>query len=70
VYSNQGLKNGTERNETVLTVLFQKRNETKRKIYKKMRNEKKRNEIQRNGTDTKKNIVLCFLTYVTSLLAL
>jgi hypothetical protein len=35
----QGLKNVTERNETVLTVFFQKRNETKRKIFEKMRNE-------------------------------
>jgi hypothetical protein len=35
-----------------------------------MRNEKKRYEVQRNGTETKKNIVFCFLTYVTSLLAL
>jgi hypothetical protein len=50
----QGLKNVTERNETVLTVFFQKRNETKRKIFDEMRNEKKRNEIQRNETETKK----------------
>jgi hypothetical protein len=52
--SDQGLKNVTERNDTVLTVFFQKRNETKRKIFVKMRNEKKRNEIQRNETETKK----------------
>jgi hypothetical protein len=49
----QGLKNVTERNETVLTVYFQKRNKTKRKIFEKMRNKKKRNEIQRNETETK-----------------
>jgi hypothetical protein len=51
---DQGLKNVTERNETVLSVFFQKWNETKRKIFEKMRNEKKRNEIQRNETETKK----------------
>jgi hypothetical protein len=53
--SKLGLKKTiTERNEIVLTVIFQKRNETERKIFEKMRNEKKRNEIQRNETEMKK----------------
>jgi hypothetical protein len=54
---DQGLKNVTKRNETVLTVFFQKRNETKRKIFEKMRNKKKRNEIQSKKLKRKNNSV-------------